>query len=95
MIINESKKLNEAAMEKVNLKELDKRIKSEVDKRLYVDPKSSQREIWVNYSGTISKTGTIMYSQRMSTQVGKILKEYGFKLKGLYADSMCEVFERV
>lgn len=90
MIINES-----VASKKVDLKEIDKRIKSEVDKRLYVDPKSSSNEIWVNYSGTESKSGTLMYSGRMSKQIAKILKEYGFKIKGLYGDSYCEVYERV
>ena len=90
MIINES-----VITGKVNLKELDKRIKSEVDKRLYIDSKSNQNEIWINYSNTISKSGTIQFSGRMSSQLGKILKEYGFKWKGLYANDYCEVYKRV
>lgn len=97
MIINESKKLNEAARRKVDLKELDRRLKTEVDKRLFIDPASTQKEIYINYTGTIkqTKSGEQNYTTKAWKQMRELLGEYGYKFVGSGIDKNIDAYERM
>lgn len=97
MIINESNRLNEAAKRKVDLKELDRRLKTEVDKRLFIDPMSTQKEIYINYTGTIKQTrsGEQNYTTKAFKQMRELLREYGYKLVGGNTDLNIDAYERI
>lgn len=98
MIINESKRLNEAAAKgEVDLEELNRRLKTEVDKRLFIDPTSTQKRIRINFTGTVKQTrsGEQNYTTKAYKQMKELLREYGYKWTGRDPDKHIDGYERI